>query len=324
MISVVIAMYNGEKYIEAQLRSVLLQTVSADEVLIFDDGSTDLSVEIINRFIENNNCDGWRLLVNEQNKGYCKNFLDGVKSATGDIIFLADQDDVWYPEKIEKMSQLLLSEDDIKAVVCSCDTIDGDGNVIDAPLNIGVLFSGNDGSVEDFPRERFIGRSFIRGCSVAFKRELCGLIPSMELKGLLSHDWLITFAAALSGRCVLLNNRLMGYRCHDRNTSFGERATGEKALKMRLDGVNFSIDGHSYFYENGDSFAFLDGKLNVGLEKQIEFEKKRVSYLENGGFVNFLKCFFALKSYRCYYGNLKGAVKVFLGDLYYRKNRKKQ
>ena len=88
MISVVIATYNGEKYIEAQLRSVFMQSKLVDEVLIFDDGSTDGTVESVNRFIAENGCNGWRLIQNKENKGYCKNFLEGAKTAKGDIIFL--------------------------------------------------------------------------------------------------------------------------------------------------------------------------------------------------------------------------------------------
>ena len=323
MISVVIATYNGQKYIEEQLRSVLLQTARPDEVLIFDDGSTDATAEIVSRFIEQNGCDGWHLILNEQNKGYCLNFLEGALNTKGDLIFLCDQDDVWHPEKIEVMSEAMRADSDIMALCCACDLIDGQGNAISDSGNIGVLFSNNDGGIEEFATERFVGRSFIRGCSMGFKRELLGHIAPLELKGLLSHDWLITFTAALNGKCAVLNRVLMSYRCHDSNTSFGQRKYGQKALQKRTEALECSVDGHKFILENADCYPKMTDALKQRIKKHIAFENKRVEYLKNGGIKNIFKCFLALYGYKCYYGSFASGVRVFLGDFSYRKNRKK-
>jgi glycosyltransferase involved in cell wall biosynthesis len=323
MISVVIATYNGEKYIEEQLRSVFLQTLSADEVLIFDDGSTDGTTQIVQSFIEKNNCNGWKLFLNSENLGYCKNFLNGVLNAKGDYIFLADQDDVWHPEKLEVMVNTLRADDEIEALCCSCDLIDGDGKTIQNPGNIGVLFSENDGSIEEFSPENFIGHSFIRGCSVGFKREILSNILPIELKGLLSHDWLITFTAALQGKCALINRVLMNYRCHSSNTSFGQRKQGASALQKRIDAVKNSINGHWFILDNFDCYRFASEELKQDITDQIVFEQKRVDYLENGGFIRLMKCLVSISKYRCYHKNFLKGVKVFLGDVSYRKNRKK-
>ena len=323
MISVVIAVFNGEKYIEAQLRSILTQTLPPEEVLIFDDGSTDDTVNIVSRFVEENACMGWKLYINSENKGYCRNFLEAVLSAKGEIIFLCDQDDVWYPERIETMVSVTERNPEIAALCCSCDVIDGKGEKIVDPGNIGMLFSENDGSIEYFAADRFVGRSFIRGCSVCFRRELSAYLVPMELKGLLSHDWLITFTAALVGKCAVLNTVLMSYRCHGENNSFGEREYGEAALKRRIEALEYSCDGHSFLLENADSYANMTDKLKVKIKKHIAFERRRIAYLKNGGFKNCLACFFSLNSYKCYYGSIKGAIKVFSGDVIYRKSVKK-
>ncbi len=322
MISVVIATYNGEKYIEAQLRSVLSQTLSADEVLIFDDGSTDNTVDTVNRFIASNDCHGWQLIQNKENKGYCRNFLEGVLSTKGDMIFLCDQDDVWHPEKLELMAMAMKEDQDLKALCCACELIDQDGNTLHQANNIGVLFSKNDGSITAFEPEQFVGRSFIRGCSVGFKRELLALLAPLELNGLLSHDWLITFTAALTGKCAVLNRVLMSYRCHGENTSFGERQYGEKALKKRVEGITGSVDGHRYILDNADCYPNMTEALIKSLQKHVMFENKRIEYLTNGGIVKFVRCAFAIRSYKCYYGSIGGAVRVLLGDFSYRKNRK--
>lgn len=85
--SVVISTYNGEKYILEQLDSIRTQTLTVDEVLIFDDRSHDNTVELCRDFINKFNLENWKVLNNEKNKGFVKNFIDGLYETTGDIIF---------------------------------------------------------------------------------------------------------------------------------------------------------------------------------------------------------------------------------------------
>ncbi len=319
MVSVVVATYNGEKYIEAQLRSILDQTLTADEVLIFDDGSTDATVETVSRFIEENSLNSWKLIKNKHNKGYCKNFLEGAMQTKGDFVFFSDQDDLWHKEKLETMTKVLQNDDELKAICCACDLIDSKGNKIGSAENIGVLFTKNDDSIDIFDAQKFVGRSFIRGCSLGFRRELLGFITPIDLKGLLSHDWLVTFTAALVGKCGVLNRVLMSYRCHGENTSFGDRKYGNTALQKRIEALECSVDGHLFVLENADSYPNMTECLIKKVKEHISFERKRVDYLKNGGCMRFFRCFFALQNYKCYHGSLKGAVRVFAGDFLYRK-----
>ena len=103
-ISVLMCTYNGEKYIEEQLISIYEQTYKPDEVLIFDDCSTDSTVYIIRSFIKKYNLEkSWILEINEKNKGYVKNFKNGINKVKGDFIFFSDQDDVWNKNKIQSI-----------------------------------------------------------------------------------------------------------------------------------------------------------------------------------------------------------------------------
>ena len=113
-ISLLMATYNGEKYIVEQLKSIYNQTVNPDEVLIADDVSNDRTVELIERFIEQHDLKNWKLMINSSNKGYKKNFYDLIQQATGDVIFLSDQDDVWEKNKIELMTKELEKNTKIK------------------------------------------------------------------------------------------------------------------------------------------------------------------------------------------------------------------
>ena len=94
-LSIVLAAYNGAETICAQLESILAQTRKPDEVLIFDDCSTDDTVETVRRFAAQHDPDGAiRLIQNEKNQGWRANFMQGFRQAAGDVIFCADQDDV--------------------------------------------------------------------------------------------------------------------------------------------------------------------------------------------------------------------------------------
>ncbi len=116
-VSVVMATYNGEKYIVEQLESLKEQTRKIDEVVIRDDCSSDQTVLMIEKFIKENKLFGWKIFVNRENKGWRKNFLELLNEATGDYIFSCDQDDIWYTDKIEKMTNKMERNSDIAVLV---------------------------------------------------------------------------------------------------------------------------------------------------------------------------------------------------------------
>lgn len=99
-VSIVMATYNGATYIREQLDSLLVQTYPLKEIIIQDDGSTDDTATICEDYAQR--CPVIRFSVNEHNLGYNQNFKTAVMKATGDFIAFCDQDDVWFPEKIEK------------------------------------------------------------------------------------------------------------------------------------------------------------------------------------------------------------------------------
>ena len=134
--SVVLATYNGERYIIEQLKSILDQTQKVDEVIICDDRSNDRTVSLVNRFIKENNLEeSWSIYINEVNKGYINNFLDALLFVTKDIVFYSDQDDIWDKRKVEYMTQVF-RDDKAEAVYCLDDTIDSDGKLIHNRLSI--------------------------------------------------------------------------------------------------------------------------------------------------------------------------------------------
>ena len=107
MISLVMTTYNGLKYISEQLDSIRTQTLLPDEVLIYDDRSTDGTYEYVQEYIDRYNLHTWKVYRNKENKGYSLNFSNAIDAAKGELIFLCDQDDIWHSDKIEKMSKIM-------------------------------------------------------------------------------------------------------------------------------------------------------------------------------------------------------------------------
>jgi len=122
-ISVAMAAYNGERFKSQQLESLARQTRLPDELVVSDDCSTDQTVEILNDFAK---CAQFsvRVLVNEINVGFDRNFERVIAECTGDLIFLCDQDDVWFPAKIERMADALVRHPSAGMVISNSELVD--------------------------------------------------------------------------------------------------------------------------------------------------------------------------------------------------------
>lgn len=119
--SVVMATYNGDKFILKQLESIRMQTAPIDEVLIRDDGSKDETETIVNNFIDKYGLENWKFTKNKKNLGWRENFSQLLNEAKGDLIFLSDQDDIWENFKVEKMTNIMKANKKIDILVSDYD-----------------------------------------------------------------------------------------------------------------------------------------------------------------------------------------------------------
>lgn len=221
-ISVAMATYNGEKYIEKQLESIRNQTVKPDEVIIVDDKSSDRTVELINKFIVTNKLIDWKLFVNGENLGYRRNFYNALKTATGEVVFLSDQDDEWHTDKLEVMMKVLRENTEIKALNSSVNLIDELSNEIIRNLDQNY-YNSNFLYLEHVPQNiEYFDIAYISlhnvspGCTMAVKREIVDIfLRSYDYQ--LPHDWFLNLIAAAYGGCAFLNVALTEYRQHGNN-----------------------------------------------------------------------------------------------------------
>lgn len=106
-IGVVLATYNGSRFIKEQIESILKQSMKPDLIVVVDDGSTDNTPEIIRSYAEEHS--SIRLFQHVENVGYIRNFEKGISLCHTDYVALCDQDDVWMPNKLEKCFRKLSS-----------------------------------------------------------------------------------------------------------------------------------------------------------------------------------------------------------------------
>ncbi len=225
-ISVAMATYNGEKYIEEQLLSICRQTRKPDEIVISDDGSKDATLEVVARVSKSEEAKGIDFVVITDNPrhGYCGNFEWAIKHTTGDLIFLSDQDDVWMPEKIAEVYRVFQEHTEALCVIHSAALIDGDGNKLEGDFQRYIKFDAlqlNEMGVGRISRDPYLEQSvssFIANgmvmCISASLREKA--IPFPETNG--GHDQWIGFCALCGDECWYLQSELTYYRLHGNNT----------------------------------------------------------------------------------------------------------
>lgn len=204
-VSIAMATYNGGQYLREQLDSFLAQTRLPDELVITDDCSTDDTLAIIEEFAASAPFEV-RWERNEENLGYTGNFNKALMKATGDLVFLSDQDDAWFPEKLERMERY--AREDPEALVVMNDAALTDGKLNDTGLTkLGQIASA--GLSES---------SFVMGCCAAVRRELLDLCLPIPA-GYKGHDgWIVKMAEGV-GRKRVFRDVLQWYRRHEENES---------------------------------------------------------------------------------------------------------
>jgi glycosyltransferase involved in cell wall biosynthesis len=228
--------FNGEKYIEKQIYSILQQISDTDELIISDDGSTDATLNIITAF----NDKRIKVLHHIKKKGssskqfnifrmIAENFENAPYHARGDYIFLSDQDDMWIPHKAKAMLDSLQHFD---LVMCNINLIDENDLIIKY----------------DYLHKNPISKSFLlniiylpfRTCCMAFNRRLLRYILPFPSNAITCNSWIGVIASRF-GKVGYLQESLHQYRIHHENISRPFQKSKNSLffkIKYRLDLLN--------------------------------------------------------------------------------------
>jgi glycosyltransferase involved in cell wall biosynthesis len=217
--SVVLCTYNGERYLQEQLDSLLAQSCLPEQIIVADDGSTDGTWKILQVFAEQARGRGITVDAqrNPNNLGYVRNFEMTLQRAGTDMIFVCDQDDVWNPEKLAVMHERFTTDPDLLL-------LHSDARLVDERLgDLGCsLFEALELGPDELQRvhdgygfDVLLRRCIVTGATTAFRRDLLAdAVPFGD--GWIHDEWLAIVASAI-GKIDVIERKLIDYRQHEAN-----------------------------------------------------------------------------------------------------------
>lgn len=223
MISVALAYYNGGKYIEEQIGSILPQLDDGDELIISIDGAWDGSMDILEYWAAK---DSRIRLITGPGKGVVRNFENALYACRGDVIFLSDQDDIWEKYKVKAVMKAM-EQPDCLAVLHNAITIDENGKP-DGGKDLFTWRISRTGIFKNIMRNSYVG------CCMALKKELLEIVLPIPER-IYMHDYWIGTAAEFCGRVILIKKPLIRYRRHSGNVTDMHPGPLRFMVKKRFD-----------------------------------------------------------------------------------------
>jgi glycosyltransferase involved in cell wall biosynthesis len=215
-ISVALCTYNGEKYLQHQLESIKNQTHGIHELIVCDDGSKDQTLSILEDFKSHVDFKV-EIHLNATNLGSSKNFEKCIQLCTGDIVFLCDQDDWWYEEKVEMQMKFFNAHPEIEAVFSNAIMVDQKG-----------IPTGNTSfdQIEFYPEmqskwdsgyafDMLLKGYVVTGATLAIRKKICAeVFPVPEIIPELIHDGWISLYLSSQQKIGFISDPLIQYREH--------------------------------------------------------------------------------------------------------------
>ena len=220
-VSIAMAVYNGEKYLKEQIDSIIQQLLPQDEIIISYDGSTDNTLNLIKEYASKDH--RIRYYKNDIKPGVVKNFENAVIHCSGEIIFYSDQDDIWMPDKIEKVLNKF-EDPNVTVVIHDSSLTDGELNITH-PSTF-KLRNGNTSLIKNLIRLSYIG------CCLAFRSDMRKVvlpIPTIYR----SHDWWTGSICSCYGKMEKIDEALILHRLHDNNATPVKRPLLRYQLSVR-------------------------------------------------------------------------------------------
>jgi glycosyltransferase involved in cell wall biosynthesis len=276
-LSVALCTYNGESFLEQQLNSILDQTIQVNEIVVCDDGSSDNTMKLLKTY-KKNFPNIIKLFTNNVTLGTIKNFEQAISFTKGDLIFLADQDDIWHKDKVEIMSRFFQENSNCKLLFSDGNLIDEMGYDLNSTLwekwgfntDLQNKWKININAFKDLVENH----NKITGATVCFHKSLKNTIIPIELPYGYWHDaWLGIHASAVYG-LMYIDKSLINYRIHDKQQVGIPTDVISKTLKKS--DINY-IEKSMFFkniiklypqHKNNISF-FKNQKIKIKIFKKI-------------------------------------------------------
>jgi glycosyltransferase involved in cell wall biosynthesis len=298
-ISVVMATYNGERFLKQQIDSILNQSLPPTELIVIDDCSQDGSLRILQEYASKNPI--VKFFSNEVNIGFVKNFEKGISLSSGNLIALSDQDDIWVVDKLQKLFEGI---GDSLLIYSNSELVDESGKSLHKKMSDIKNQIGFNSSL------MFVIGTWAPGHAFLFKRTLaekCIPFPSI-----VAHDFWLAFMATCYKPVKYLAEPLVLYRQHSSNTVSANTFSKNKNKReiSRAEKEEMSRERMQFLYKSCPAER---------IEEKLVYKKISKSYLNNsfGNRVLRFKTFFKYRDLilayknKSYFGRILFCVKMF-------------
>ena len=246
-ISVAMCTYNGTKYLKEQLESIFKQTLPPDEIIVTDDCSSDDTAALAEQLLSESGIDH-KVIINEKNSGVRISFGSCIRACSGDIIFTADQDDVWDKDKIRLFTDEFEKDENTVFVFSNGELVDAElkslGSDVWTSLNLRRAGMCDHISQEKY-RQLMMYYWAVPGTMMAFRRDFMEKAFPIPVKGWIHDSWLAINAPAY-GNVVSIDKPLTLYRQHGKNTVGVKAANRSRRMedKIQMQKVLFYLRRH--------------------------------------------------------------------------------
>ena len=213
-IGVAMCTFNGEKYLKEQLDSILNQTIKVDEIIVCDDKSSDKTIEILEEYSANYPT-VFKIYTNAITLKSVKNFEKAISLSTTDFVFLADQDDIWMPHKVEKTMSFFESNSNLDAAFSNANFIDDKSNMLPSNLWSSIYFDSDSIGFDEIYKYIVLKRNIVTGATFCFKKEVKEYVFPFPELAQFHHDHWMAFLVSQKNKCGFILEKLISYRLHD-------------------------------------------------------------------------------------------------------------
>lgn len=253
---VIIATYNGGKYISEQIDSILNQTVLPSRIIIRDDNSSDNTLDLLNEYAINQTVQ-IEVISDGENLGYIKNFERLISYCNAEVVFFADQDDIWKPNKAEQLLLLFNSRAGINVLF-------SDAELFNNKHIIGGLWEyiGFNPYQEKLTVDRMLRNNVATGATMAVKLSYISTI--LPFPNHIPHDYWIAINAVIDNCIASCSLKLIRYRQHENNQIGAKKTSIIEKIKnsTNLDKLKRRIKHHQQQYAIAASLIRYD-RLNA-------------------------------------------------------------
>lgn len=272
-ITVVIATYNGEKYIEEQINSILRQTTLPDEIIIVDDGSSDNTVVAVKRILKNTAVKH-SIIEHKINKGVNQSFSDGIRMASSEWVMICDQDDVWKNEKIE-ITKGAIDNNTVLAVCNAAITnasLESVGKSMFDYIKLPIKLDKRYNRLKSCEMMALcLKRNYVTGMCLIGKQEM--MMNAIPFPDTMTYDAWLAWNLANRGETVFIQDELVLYRQHNNNAigTTHKRETIISYYKHRREDLKNFMGK----YQSLNTLENISSDVSKRLQEAICFYEKR-------------------------------------------------